>query len=186
MERGHVDAGVTTVRAAPTREVPEPILNEVRDLLLAGFDGDFSDDDWEHTIGGYHFIVKDRGSIVSHASVVARTLEVASRPLRVGYVEGVATHPARRREGFASAAMMAASDHVRSHYEMGALGTDLFSFYERFGWETWTGPTYVRRADGLSHSQEEDGYVMVLRFGPSANVDLTAPITCEERSGDDW
>ncbi len=82
--------------------------------------------------------------------------------------------------------MAAASDHIRSHYEMGGLGTDLFAFYERLGWERWTGPTYVRRGDELFHSEEEDGYVMVLRFGVSTDLDLGAPISCEERSGDDW
>lgn len=174
------------MRAALTPDVPHPILEELRELLLAGFDGDFSDDDWDQTIGGCHFFVEDDGSLVSHASVVPRVIEIGSRPLRVGYVEGVATHPARRRQGFSSAAMTVASDHIRSVYEMGALGTDLFSFYERFGWERWRGPTYIRRTDGLFHSDEEDGYVMVLRFGPSAKVDLSAPISCEERSGDDW
>lgn len=177
---------MTSVSAVLTLDISASILEEIRELLLAAFDGDFSDDDWEHTIGGSHFIVTDDGSVVGHASVVPRVLEVASRPLRVGYVEGVAAHPARRRQGFASAAMAAASDHIRSHYEMGALGSDLFSFYERFGWERWNGPTYVRRTDGLFRTEEEDGYVMVLRIGPSANVDLSAPISCDERSGDDW
>jgi hypothetical protein len=82
--------------------------------------------------------------------------------------------------------MTAASDHVRTNYEMGALGTDLFGFYNRFGWERWAGPTYVRRAEGLFHTTEEDGFVMVLRFGPSEGVNLTASISCEERVGDDW
>lgn len=82
--------------------------------------------------------------------------------------------------------MGAASDHIRSHYDMGALGTALFGFYERLGWERWRGPTYVRRSDGLFRSEEEDGQVMVLRFGPSSDLDLWAPISCEERSGDDW
>ena len=28
--------------------------------------------------------------------------------------------------------------------------------------------------------------VMVLRFGPSAGVELTAGLACEARAGDDW
>jgi aminoglycoside 2'-N-acetyltransferase I len=182
---GH-DAGVTRVKAMLTRDFSGGQLAQVRNLLVEAFEGDFSDDDWEHTIGGCHFVVLEGDSIVSHASVVPRVLEVASRPLQVGYVEGVATHPLHRLQGSASAVMAAASDHIRSQYEMGALGTDLFSLYERVGWERWKGPTYVRRTDGLFHSEEEDGYVMVLRFGPSSGLDLWAPISCEERSGDDW
>ena len=185
MDKG-IDAPRIAAHSAPTREMPARLLTDLRGLMLEGFDGDFSDDDWEHTIGGWHFFVEDRGSVVSHASVVPRMLEVDSRPFRAGYVEGVATRPARRKAGFASAVMTAASAHIRSHYEIGALGTDLFSFYERFGWERWIGSTYVRRTNGLFHSEEDDGYVMVLRFGASANLDLAAPISCEERSGDDW
>ncbi len=174
------------VSALATREVSRATLAEIRRLLLTTFEQDFSDEDWEHTVGGYHFIVEEGGSLVAHASVVERSLEIGSRSLRVGYVEGVGTAPARQREGFGSAAMTAASDHIRSNYEMGALGTDLFNFYDRFGWEKWSGPTYVRRAEGPFHSTEDDGYVMVLRFGPSADVDLSAPISCDERAGDDW
>ena len=178
--------GMTRIRALATEDVSPELLVQVRDLLHRAFDGDFSHDDWEHTVGGTHFLVWDGDSLVSHASVVPRVLEVASRPLNVGYVEGVATHPAHRRRGFASVAMAAATDLIRSLYEMGGLGTDLYSFYERFGWERWKGATYVRRTEGLFHSAEEDGYVMVLRFGPSADLDLWAPISCDERSGDDW
>jgi hypothetical protein len=32
---------------------------------------------------------------------------------------------------------------------------------------------------------EDDG-VMVLRFGPSAAIDLHASMSCDERPGDDW
>ena len=177
---------VMTLSALTTHEVSPGLLDEIQALLLAAFEGDFADEDWEHTVGGRHFIVEDGGSVVAHASVVERVLEVDSRPFRVGYVEGVGTAPTRQREGFGSAAMVAATDHIRSNYEMGALGTDVFAFYERLGWERWTGPTYVRRADGLFHSTEDDGFVMVLRFGSSADMDLSAPISCEERSGDDW
>jgi hypothetical protein len=33
---------------------------------------------------------------------------------------------------------------------------------------------------------EEDGGIMVLRFGATATLDLTAAISCEARAGDDW
>ncbi|HVF52842.1 MAG TPA: GNAT family N-acetyltransferase [Actinomycetota bacterium] len=174
------------LRAATTAELTPATLADIRALLLAAFENDFPEEDWEHTIGGVHFIVEEEGSVVAHASVVPRVLEVDSRPLRTGYVEGVATDPAHQRKRFASLAMTAVSEHIGGQYEMGALGTDLFSFYERFGWERWRGPTYVRRADGLFHSKDEEGYVMVLRCEATEDLDLSAPISCEERSGDDW
>lgn len=182
---GH-SAYMTGVDEMSTGDVADGLLAQIHDLLVEAFEGDFSDDDWEHTVGGRHFLVMERDSVLSHAAVVSRVLEVGSRPLQVGYVEGVATHPTHRRRGYASAIMTAVSDHIRSDYEMGGLGTDLFSFYERFGWERWRGRTYVRRTDGPLHTEEEHGYVMVLRFGRSADLGLCQPISCEWRSGDDW
>ena len=61
------------------------------------------------------------------------------------------------------------------------------AFYERLGWERWQGPTYVRTAVGELHrTEEDDDGVMVLRTGPTADLDLTGPLACEERPGDDW
>jgi aminoglycoside 2'-N-acetyltransferase I len=75
---------------------------------------------------------------------------------------------------------------VRESFELGGLSTAHHHFYERLGWERWQGPTYVRDGDDVIRTEEEDDGVMVLRFGPSATIDLTAPITCEARPGDDW
>ena len=48
------------------------------------------------------------------------------------------------------------------------------------------GPAFVRDGTDLTRTPEEDGGIMVLRFGPSLEFDLEAPIACEARSGDDW
>lgn len=154
--------------------------------MTVAFPEGFSEEDWEHTIGGRHFFIRQESLIVSHAAVVRRDIEENHRMFRCGYVEGVATHPELRRRGLGTVVMSKAAEHIRASYELGALGTDVFDFYERLGWERWQGPTFVRRPDGLFHSEEEDGYVMVLRFGPSANVDLKSEISCDPRSGDDW
>ena len=69
---------------------------EIRRLLDAAFGDDeeerFTEADWDHSVGGVHFVLDDDGPIVSHASVVERELHVAGRPFRTGYVEAVATH----------------------------------------------------------------------------------------------
>jgi aminoglycoside 2'-N-acetyltransferase I len=173
------------VRRFATAEASAEVLTEIRELLDRVFD-DFEAEDWEHTVGGVHVVVEDRGVVVAHASVVPRLLEVAGRPLRTGYVEGVGTAPERQRQGLGTAAMMEVGQIVRDTYEMGALGTGEHLFYERLGWERWRGPTYARRSKELIRTAADDDGVMVLRFGPSADVDLTAPISCEARSGDDW
>jgi aminoglycoside 2'-N-acetyltransferase I len=174
------------IRRLTTAAASGDRLAEIRQLLVDAFAGDFSDDDWEHTLGGRHVVVADGGVVVSHAAVVPRVLEVAHRPVRAGYVEGVATAPARQREGLGSLAMAELSELLRHEFEIGALSTGRHRFYERLGWERWRGPTFVRHDSEVTRTEDEDDGVMVLRFGPSSGIDLTSPLSCEARRGDDW
>jgi len=169
-----------------TVEASGELLSRLRRLLGDAFDGDFSATDWEHTLGGWHVVVTDGGVVVSHAAVVPRVLEVAGRPLQTGYVEGVATVATRRREGLGSLAMAAASTVIRDEFGMGALSTGSHDFYARLGWQPWQGPTYVRHGSEVIRTAEDDDGLMVLRFGPSKDIDLTAPLSCAGRRGDDW
>lgn len=75
---------------------------------------------------------------------------------------------------------------VRRELEMGALSTGAHQFYERLGWERWRGPTFARHGRTATRTEEDDDTIMVLRFGASATVGLTAPLSCEGRCGDDW
>lgn len=155
-------------------------------MLDEAFEGEFSDEDWGHTVGGWHVVAAEGTTVVSHAAVVPRVLQVAGHPLRTGYVEGVATLPGRQREGLGSLVLEEGTRLVRRRFELGALSTGRHDFYGRLGWERWQGPTFVRHGDALERTEEEDDGVMVLRFGPSEVIDLTAPISCESRPGDDW
>ena len=175
-----------TVETALTDSLPTDVLADLRDLLDAAFGGEFSADDWRHALGGRHVIVRDGGVIVAHAAVVERELDVGGQRFRSGYVEGVATAPARQGQGFGTAAMRAAAGVIREQFEIGALSTGEHHFYERLGWRRWRGPTFVRDGDALLRTEDEDDGVMVLSFGPSADIHLTAAITCEARAGDDW
>jgi aminoglycoside 2'-N-acetyltransferase I len=123
---------------------------------------------------------------VGHAAVVARVLWVAGRAFQAGYVEGVATRPDRQRQGWGSQVMARATDLVRAEFELGGLSTGRADFCRRFGWEPWRGPSFARVGEDLVRTPEEDDGVMVLRFGPSAGIDLEALIFCGTRSGDDW
>jgi len=126
------------------------------------------------------------GEIVTHASVVERDIHVDGRSFRTGYVEAVATAPARQGAGFGSTVMLDVSAYIAERFELGALGTGRHAFYERLGWQTWRGPTSVRTADGVHPTPDEDGYIVVLLTSPSAGLELDAPISCEWRSGDVW
>lgn len=175
-----------TVRRLTTAEASNDLLAEIRHLLDEAFEGDFSNEDWEHALGGWHVVVEVGDAVVSHAAVVSRILEVAARPFPTGYVEGVATAAERQREGLASLAMTEIAEVIRREFELGALSTGDHGFYERLGWERWQGPTFVRHGSALIRTEVEDDALMVLRFGPSKDVDLTTAVSCEPRSGDDW
>jgi aminoglycoside 2'-N-acetyltransferase I len=178
--------GVSSIEVVASSEPSDELLREVRKLVEDAFEGDFTDDDWDHTLGGWHVMAVADGAPVAHAAAVARILEIGGRPFRCGYVEGVATAPDRQGEGLGSLVMRALAPLLHSNLELGALSTSRPEFYERLGWERWRGSSFVRTAHQLVRTADEDDGIMVLRFGPSRDCDLTASIACEERNGDDW
>jgi aminoglycoside 2'-N-acetyltransferase I len=177
------------LRAAQTSELSRDELVALRamfDAVWGDEEGEFSDDDWTSAIGGTHFLVEIDGVIVSHASVVERVLQTGGRELLTGYVEAVATAPQHRRRGYATQVMQAVGSLIDDRYELGALGTGLSGFYERFGWEVWRGPTSVRTERGLIETPGEDGLVMIRRTPTTPALDLDTPISCDWRPGDVW
>jgi aminoglycoside 2'-N-acetyltransferase I len=88
-----------------TADASSEDLRQIRRIFFTAFDDSFTEHDWGHVLGGWHIVVVDGGEIVSHAAVVERVLEVGNRPFRTGYVEGVATHPRRQREGLGTQVM---------------------------------------------------------------------------------
>lgn len=175
------------VRLVETRDLSEPERHAIRRLLDAAFEHDFTEDDWQHALGGWHVLIEAGSAMIGHAAVVPRRLMVAGTDVHTGYVEAVAVTPDRQRRGLGTRVMQAATDLVRSRFDLGALSTGEWSFYARLGWERWRGPTFVRLADGtLQRSADEDDSVMVLRATRTAALDLTTAIACDERSGDSW
>jgi aminoglycoside 2'-N-acetyltransferase I len=82
--------------------------------------------------------------------------------------------------------MRAVGEHLDERYELGGLSLGVEGFYERFGWQRWLGPTFCRAGDGLVRTADDDGSVMVRMTPTSPELDLTAPISCDPRSGDVW
>jgi aminoglycoside 2'-N-acetyltransferase I len=175
------------VRLVETRHLSESELRELRRLLDEAFEADFTEDDWQHALGGWHAIIESPDRLVAHAAAVERRLVVGAREFRTGYVEAAAVAPELQRSGLGTAVMAAISDVVRQKFDLGALSTGAWSFYQRLGWERWRGPTYVRTADGhLRRTPDEDDALMVLRCVLTEDLNLEASIACEERSGDSW
>lgn len=185
MTGGEVGAPRITIERRTTAECAPEVLTELRALLDVCFP-DFDDHHWAHTHGGVHVLASDGDDLVGHAAVVPRRLLLGDEPVGSGYVEAVAVDPARRGLGLGRLLMDEIAGLIRLRHEFGVLCTGSHEFYERLGWERWAGPTYVRHGDLVVRTPESDGTVMVLRHGPTAMVDLGAPITCDTRPGDDW
>ena len=184
------DSDQPRLRRLATADLTPREVAAIRVLLEDAFGSDeeerFTDDDWDHAVGGVHFVLDLKGEIVAHASVVERELHVDGHPLRTGYVEAVATAPDRQRAGFGSLLVADVTSLIKDRYELGGLGTGRQRFYERQGWLTWVGPSFVRTSNGPLRTPEEDGYIMVLSTPSSPLLDLTTPISCEWRPGDVW
>lgn len=174
------------VEAFDTGEATAALLDELHGMCVRAFEGDFDPEDWDHALGGRHFVAYRDEQPVAHAAVVPRILEADGRPLRTGYVEGVATEPELQGQGFGALVMAEATWWIPENFEFGALGTGAYAFYERLGWERWRGTTYVRDGGAVRRTPEDDDGMMVFRFGPSIDVDLGGTLLCEARSGDVW
>lgn len=173
-------------RVASAALTPSEIKN-LRSLLWRAFgDDDFDEDDWGHALGGWHVLAEDGDQLMAHAAVVRRTLEVGGEPWDTGYVEAVATDPVSQGRGIATQVMTIVGQIISENHQLGALGTGLFHFYERLGWQRWRGPSGVRTVAGTERTSEDDGFIMVLLTEASRHLDLAGLITCDWRPGDVW
>jgi len=186
-----IDPDRLRLRRLATSELTASEVREIRALMDVAFGSEgeeerFSDDDWQHALGGVHFVLELDGDIVAHAAVVERQLYVGGLPLRTGYVEAVATSPERQGLGLGSILMTDVTEYVREGFDLGGLGTGRQSFYGRLGWRIWAGPSAVRTPDGERPTPDDDGYIMVLETPTTPSLDPAARICCEERPGDVW
>jgi len=179
-------ARMTEVRTAHTADLDVATLEAARRMLEAVFEGDFTEHDWEHALGGVHALAWDDGELAGHGSVVQRRLLHSGRALRAGYVEGVGVLASRRRRGHGAAVMTALERVIRGAYDLGALGStaEAAAFYAGRGWRQWQGPTSALTPDGVARTEDEDGAIYVL---PGAvALDLSGALACDWRDGDVW
>jgi aminoglycoside 2'-N-acetyltransferase I len=180
---------MAAVRRLASDELSSEAVASLRELFAAAWADDpdgFTDQDWDHALGGRHFILDERGEIVAHASVVERELHADGHRLATGYVEAVATSPRHQRRGHGSVLMLEVDDYIDRTFRLGALDTGSPLFYERLGWVVWKGPTFVRTGTGLTRTEDEDGSVLVRLTPTSPKLDLRAPISCDWRPGEVW
>jgi aminoglycoside 2'-N-acetyltransferase I len=177
---------VADLRTAHTADLDASIRAAARALLDQAFEGDFTDDDWEHALGGIHALVWDGGELIAHASLVQRRILHRGRALRAGYVEAVGVRPDRRGRGHGAAGGGALEQVLRGAYELGALSAtdDGLGFYAARGWKRWRGPTSALTPAGIARTENDDGSVHVLPL--TVALDLDGELTCDWRDGEVW
>ncbi|MBA3279582.1 MAG: GNAT family N-acetyltransferase [Geodermatophilaceae bacterium] len=177
---------MAAVRTAHTAQLSRDELRAIRELLDEAFDGDFTDQDFDHSLGGMHALVWEESRLVGHGSVVMRRLWHAGHALRTGYVEGVAVRADRRRHGYGDAVMARLEELIRYGYVLGALSSSeaALDFYAARSWQLWTGTASVVSPRGLERTKEEEGGIYVLPV--SVALDPDGDLACDWRDGDVW
>ncbi|MFF4900714.1 GNAT family N-acetyltransferase [Streptomyces sp. NPDC001068] len=175
-----------SLRLAHTADLDPADLRAARALLHDAFDGDLTDADWEHGLGGVHALVHDGAGLAAHGSVVMRRARHRGAWLRVGYVEAVAVRADARRRGLGGQVMAALERIVDRAYDLGALGAsdDGAQLYTARGWQRWPGRICGLSPDrGIVRLAEEEGHVFVWP-GLTGALDPANELVFDWRDGD--
>ncbi|MFI6489665.1 GNAT family N-acetyltransferase [Streptomyces sp. NPDC050564] len=175
----------TRLRTAHTADLTPAELRAARDLLDDAFDGDFSDEDWEHALGGIHVLAHDERGLAAHGSVIQRRVLHRGRSLRVGYVEAVGVRADARRTGLGGRVMAELERIVEGAYGLGALSASEqgAALYTARGWQVWPGRIYVLGPDGVVRLPEEEGTTFV-RPTSAGPLDPAHELVFDWRDGD--
>ncbi|MDL2344457.1 GNAT family N-acetyltransferase [Deinococcus sp. MIMF12] len=175
-----------SLRVRHTAFLPGSTRAALRELLNAVYGDSFSDDDWDHALGGLHTLARLEGQLVGHAAVVQRAFLVGDAPRRVGYLEAMGVHPAVQRRGIGRAMLRRVNLQVTRAYDLGALSAsdEGLGLYRAGGWAVWRGPLGVMTPGGVVPTPEEAGGVLV--YAPAGELHPHLPLTCDFRSGDVW
>ena len=181
---------IYTARLIHTSDLDNETREDARRMVIEAFDGEFSDADWEHALGGMHALICHHGALIAHAAVVQRRLLYRDTALRCGYVEGVAVREDWRGQGLAHALMDSAEQVIRGAYQLGALSASEAGrhMYTARGWQPWRGSTSVLAPAGVTRTPDDDNglFVLPITLPNNLELDTTAEITCDWREGDVW
>jgi aminoglycoside 2'-N-acetyltransferase I len=178
---------VPTLSMMHTSEVDTGTLSAIRALLTGAFaPPEFTDADWEHTLGGLHVLCHEDDELIGHAAVIQRRLLHRGRALRAGYVESVVVRADRRRRGHGSAMMDELERIISKAYDVGALNSSEMAkpFYASRRWQPWLGPLAALTPSGVRPTEQPDS-VHVLLGGPVV-PDVGELLVCDWRDGNPW
>jgi aminoglycoside 2'-N-acetyltransferase I len=184
-----VHTQVHTARLVHTSDLDDETREGARRMVIDAFGGgeiDFTDTDWEHSLGGMHALICVRGALIAHGAVVQRRMIHRGTALRCGYIEAVAVREDCRGQGLAMAVMDALEQVLRGAYQLGGLCSSEAGrhMYTARGWLSWQGASSVLAPLGVTRTPDDDGSLFVLPV--SVELDTTAEITCDWRDGDVW
>ena len=123
----------------------------------------------------------DDGQLVSYVGILLREGKHNERPVLVGGVGGVGTHPAARRRGYAKKGMRRAVDFFLENPGVGfallVCRTDLLPYYARLGWREFGGQLWVSQHGELA--EFTFNHVMTIGIASEApiagTIDLCGP-----------
>jgi aminoglycoside 2'-N-acetyltransferase I len=157
----------------------------IRELLDIAFESDFSDADADHAAGGIRVLAVDGDTIIGHAALVGRQMQVNGVPITVGYVEGVAVHPDRQGQGHGAVLMRMIDERAQHLYALTMLSTGEQGFYEKLGWVRFLGKSYVTEQGKMVRTADEDEGLMV-RTADATWHTRDCVVVCDWRTGDVW
>ena len=177
---------VHTAQLIHTADLDRETLSSAHQLLVDAFAGAFTEEDWDHTLGGMHALVHHHGALIAHAAVIQRRLIHDGRPLRTGYIEGVAVREDWRGKGLGAALLDGAEQVIRGAYRLGALSPSESArqMYANRGWLPWRGPTSAITPSGVVRTPHDDQSLYVLPI--DVELDVEGELVCDWRAGDLW
>lgn len=179
------DAVTVRVRTVHTADLAPGELPALRELLEEAFEGDFDDEDWDHTLGGMHVLVSDDRGLAAHGSVILRRVGHRDRWLRVGYVESVGVRPDVQRRGLGGRVMAGLERIVDRAYDLGALSAsdEGAGLYAARGWQLWSGRVCALGPDGVLRLPDEEDCTF-LRPAAAGPLDPAYELVFDWRNGD--
>ncbi|MFF7094888.1 GNAT family N-acetyltransferase [Streptomyces rubradiris] len=172
-------------RLVHTADLEPAELRRIRALLDHAFDGDCSDEDEDHWLGGTHALIEDGAGLAAHGALVMRRVRHGGRWLRTGYVEGVAVRADVRRTGLGGRVMAELERMIDRAYDLGALSAsdEGALLYAARGWQCWPGPVHALSPEGIVRLPDEEGGVYV-RPAPAVPLELSGELVFDWRDGD--
>ncbi|MFE6489881.1 GNAT family N-acetyltransferase [Streptomyces sp. NPDC057757] len=174
------------LRTAHTADLTAAELDAAHALLDDAFEGNFSDEDWDHGLGGVHVLVRDERGLAAHGSVIQRRVLHRGRSLRVGYVEAVGVRLDVRRTGLGGRVMAELERVVDAAYGLGALSAsdEGAALYLARGWQRWPGRVCALAPEGVVHLPDEEGAVFVRPAPDTGALDAAYDLVFDWRDGD--